>query len=66
MAREREDFRPILEDILTATSGKRLLNIKEAAEYCGVSRDTMRRRFAVGRDGITAVALARKLAALTA
>lgn len=38
MAREKEAYRPILEDILGFTNGKRLLNVAEVSKYTGKSK----------------------------
>lgn len=63
MAREYEAYRDILADICESV-GKRLLNAKDVAAYLGIDPRTAKRRFAIGADGISAPALARKLAAL--
>ena len=38
MAREKEAYRPILEDILSYSQGKRLLNVSDVSKYTGKSR----------------------------
>lgn len=64
MARERDAYRDILEDIYRRCGEKALLSRTEAAKYLGIDRRTVAKRFDIGPDGITAPALARKLAAL--
>lgn len=64
MARERDSYRDILEDIYRRCGEKALLSRTEVAKYLGIDRRTAAKRFDVGPDGITAPALARKLAAL--
>lgn len=64
MAREKEDYRSILEDILQFFDGKRVLTVTDVARFTGRDRGTVRRRFDI-RDGeITAHRLARLLADL--
>lgn len=64
MAREHEAYRDILEDIYRRCGDKALLTRTEVARYLGIDRRTVAKRFAIGTDGITAPALARKLAIL--
>lgn len=64
MARERDAYRDILEDIYRRCGEKALLSRAEVAKYLGIDRRTVAKRFDIGADGITAPALARKLAAL--
>lgn len=66
MARELESYRDILEDLLQYTNGRRLLTIDEVCGYLGICYKTAKKRFDVTRDGISAPALARKLARLSA
>lgn len=62
MAREKANYRPMLEDILDFTSGKRLLNIADVARYTGKTRDWCAKHVPFQDGHITAVALARHLA----
>ncbi len=62
MPREPEMYRDTLEDILTYTGGKRMLNISEVARYVGHRREWVTEHLGVTAEGITAMALARKLA----
>ena len=62
MSREFENYRPILEDILTFSNGRRNLSAKDVAAYLGRSESTVRRRYGVGAGGILAPVLARTLA----
>ena len=64
MARERDSYRDILEDIYRRCGEKALLSRTEVAKYLGIDRRTVAKRFDIGADGITAPALARKLARL--
>lgn len=64
MARERDSYRDILEDIYRRCGDKALLSRSEAAKHLDIDRRTEAKRFGIGADGITAPALARKLAAL--
>lgn len=66
MARELDSYRDNLEDILQFTGGKRLLSLKDVSEYLGICCNTARTRYGVTKDGITAPALARKLARTSA
>lgn len=61
MPREKEGFREELAEILLFTGNKRHLNQKQVAEYMGIDRHTVKRRYGVSREGITAVNLARRL-----
>lgn len=62
MAREHEMYRPLLEDILAYTGGKRLLTISDVAGYLGRGRPWVTEHIGVTREGITPMALAQKLA----
>lgn len=62
MARELEDFRPYMEDILAFTGGRRVMTAKEAMEYTGKSRHWLINRGLNNQIG--AVQLARLMATL--
>lgn len=64
--REPEGYREQLEDILTFTEGRRVLNLREVSRYTGMCWRTVRKRGLVeeGKKEISAVMLARKLVAL--
>lgn len=64
MPREREAYRDILEDVLQYFGSKRLLTLADVSKYLGIDRRTAAKRFGITADGISAQALARKLAAL--
>ena len=64
MGRELDGYRDQLEDILTFFDGRRLLTVTDVAIYLGRQRNCVRERFGIGKEGITAPMLARKLAAL--
>ena len=60
--REPELYREMLESILTHTDGKRILTNSEVARLMGKTRPWCKERLGVGKHGITAEALAYKLA----
>lgn len=62
MAREPEAYRLILESLLTAFKGKRILSQSDVARHLNKSRGWVIKRLKVGRDGIAVEALAMKLA----
>lgn len=62
MARERESYRAILEDLLTFNQQKRLLSTADVARYLGIDWHRAKKLFGLGKDGITAPDLARRLA----
>lgn len=61
MPREKEDYREILADLLEYSNGKRLLNIKEVAEYLGIKPETAAKRYGITKNGIMVQSLARLL-----
>lgn len=63
MPREREDYRPILEDILRFSEQRRLLSATEVAAYTGRDRRTVKKLYGIGAHGIPAPTLARLMAA---
>ncbi len=62
MAREKANYRIVLEDILTSTGGKRLLNVSDVARYTGKGMDWCRKHVPFSNGHITAVALAQHFA----
>ena len=62
MAREHELYRPTLEQILAFTGGKHLLTISDVSRYLGRKREWCSARFGITAAGITAEALASRLA----
>lgn len=60
MAREKPAYRINLEDIIKFTGGKRLLSVTDTANYLGITRNTVRKRYAAHfQDGyISAATLA--------
>lgn len=61
MSREAAAYRDNLEDILEFTRGRRLLSLKEVAQYLGRDPKTIRRTLGVDKHGISAPTLARML-----
>lgn len=53
--REHEMYRPVLEDILAFTGGKRMLNITQVAKYVGHKREWVMEHLGVTAEGITAM-----------
>lgn len=62
MAREQAEYRPNLESILTFSGGKHLLTISDTARYLGRKREWCASHFGITAAGITAEALAMRLA----
>jgi len=62
MAREPETYRLILESLLTAFKGKRILSQSDVARHLNKSRGWVIKRLKVGGGGIAVEALAMKLA----
>ena len=61
MSREKPEYRDILETVLKANDGKLLVSQKKAAEILGICTRTAKSRYGVGRDGIAAAKLARRM-----
>ena len=59
--KEKPEYRDVLETILTANDGKVLLTQGKAAEILGLDPRTVKRRYGVGRGGISAAMLARRV-----
>lgn len=64
MAKERTEYRDILEDASEYFDGKRLLSVADVAKYLKVDRRTVIERFGIGKMGISLPALARRLSEL--
>lgn len=62
MAREPETYRIILEGLLTASEGKRILNQTDVSRLLNKSRGWVIKRIGVSNGGIAIEALAMKLA----
>ena len=62
MAKEPETYRLILEGLLTASKGKRILSQTDVARHLNKSRGWVIKRLKVGGGGIAVEALAMKLA----
>lgn len=60
--KEPDAYRPILENLLSSTHGKRILSQSDVARLLNKSRGWVRERLEVKKDGITVEALAWKLA----
>jgi hypothetical protein len=60
--KEPESYRPILESLLSASKGKRILSQSDVARHLNKSRGWVREKLEVKRDGISVEALAMKLA----
>lgn len=61
MPREKPEYRDNLEDLRAYFGDKRLLTIKDVAEYCGRSREYVTRLYGLTKGGITTATLARKM-----
>lgn len=59
--REHPDYRDVLETVLTANCGKLIVSQKRAAEILGVCTRTAKSRYGVGKDGVAAAVLAKKM-----
>lgn len=59
--REKADYRDILETILSANDGKPLISQKKAAEILGLCPRTVKKRYGVDKNGVSAATLARRL-----
>lgn len=62
MPREREMYRPILEDILSFTGGRRMMSLKDVCQYVGRENRWVKEHLGVTREGVTAMELAHRLA----
>lgn len=60
--REPDAYRPILESLLSASKGKRILSQSDVSRLLNKSRGWVREKLEVKKDGITVEALAWKLA----
>jgi len=60
--REPDAYRPILESLLSASKGKRILSQSDVSRLLNKSRGWVRERLEVKKDGISVEALALKLA----
>ena len=64
MAREKENFRLELEQILTRFGGKNIISWKEVQDYTGKGKDWCNNHLKIPHDGCTAVQLAKALSDL--
>ena len=64
MAREKADFRFILEDILIFFDGSRMLTGLQVAKYTGMSFNTLKKRFPFKDGYISAPTLARCMSSM--
>lgn len=62
MPREHELYRPILEDILSFTGGRRMMSMKDVCKYTGRENRWVKEHLGVTRDGVTVHELARRMA----
>lgn len=60
--KEPETYRIVLESLLSASKGKRILSQSDVSRLLNKSRGWVRERLEVKKDGITVEALAWKLA----
>lgn len=60
--KEPETYRIVLESLLSASKGKRILSQSDVSRLLNKSRGWVRERLEVKKDGITVEALAMKLA----
>jgi hypothetical protein len=61
MPRERPEYRDNYEALVEHFPNKMLLTAMDVAAYCGIDPRTARRRYAIGREGITIPTLARRM-----
>lgn len=61
MPREKPEYRDNLEDLLAFFGGRRLLTKTDVAAYLKIDPRTASKRYGIGREGITAPTLARRL-----
>ena len=61
MPREKELYRENLARIDESFPNREILSQKDCAEFLGLDRKTVKRRYGVSRDGITKVQFARLL-----
>ena len=64
MPREPLAYRANLEDLLQFFGGRRMLNLKDVAQYTGRDYRWCKDRFGIGKNGISTPKLARMLAAM--
>ena len=64
MAREKENFRLELEQILAKNNGKHILSWKDVQDYTGKGKDWCNSHLKIPHDGCTAVQLAKALSDL--
>lgn len=64
MPREHEAYRDNLEALREYFLPKRLVNISDVARYLGCDRQTVTKRFNIGKNGVTLETLARALCKL--
>lgn len=62
MPRERPDYRDLLERLDVAFPGKEMLTKREVAEWLGVGRNTVNRRYGWPRGKVTKTQVARSVA----
>lgn len=55
-------YRPVLENLLAFSKGKRILNVSDVARYLGKTRPWCVEHLGVTAEGITVEALAHRLA----
>lgn len=60
MAREHEDYRAVLEQLLEFFGEKRQLSAKDVARYDGCVARTAQTRYGIGKGGIDITVLARR------
>lgn len=60
--KEPETYRIVLESLLSASKGKRILSQSDVARHLNKSRGWVREKLEVKKDGISVEALAMKLA----
>lgn len=62
MPKEKEGFRDCIELLNARFPEKDMLNVKEVMEFCGISRDTAKRKIRFGATGkVTKADLARQV-----
>lgn len=61
MPREKQDFRPYLERLDEKFPDKEIITQKECAAFLGLAPRTVKKRYQIGKDGISKIKLARLL-----
>lgn len=60
MAREYEEYRDVLQELLAFTNGRHNMSCRELAEYDGVNIKTAKKRYGVPTEGIDVCIVAKR------